>query len=159
MRIEVLLFASLFTLGSLSLSSCKTEGCTDPESDNYDPDAEEDDGTCVPWRDKFVGTYNAAEVCAGQIDETGVLTVTPSGAKENALVFTFTSDTQSYTFSGEVDDSRTLTIPVQTITLNGLPTGMTGQGSLANNNTSLDLDYNFTSGALTVICGLNGEKL
>ncbi len=31
----------------LSTSGCKNEGCTDPLSSNYDPDAKTDDGSCV----------------------------------------------------------------------------------------------------------------
>lgn len=36
----------LFAGFSLTLSSCKTEGCTNPDALNYDPKADEDDGSC-----------------------------------------------------------------------------------------------------------------
>jgi hypothetical protein len=36
----------LFVL-TLAFTSCKKEGCTDPTSLNYDPDAQVDDGTCT----------------------------------------------------------------------------------------------------------------
>ncbi|MEX2595979.1 MAG: hypothetical protein WEC59_03535 [Salibacteraceae bacterium] len=39
--------AALLALGFvLSVSSCKREGCTDPEATNYDEKAKEDDGSC-----------------------------------------------------------------------------------------------------------------
>jgi hypothetical protein len=34
-------------------------GCTDSYSDNFDPEATQDDDTCEPTRDKFVGEYEA----------------------------------------------------------------------------------------------------
>lgn len=40
----MVLAALLLTLGT---TGCKKEGCTDPLSTNYDPDAKKDDGSCV----------------------------------------------------------------------------------------------------------------
>lgn len=34
-------------------------GCTDTLADNFDPEAKQDDDTCVPTREKFVGEYEA----------------------------------------------------------------------------------------------------
>jgi hypothetical protein len=56
------LFLSLITFSGIGFG-CKPEGCTEPNSDNYDPEAETDNGECIPSRDKFMGNYNAAEVC------------------------------------------------------------------------------------------------
>ena len=36
----------LITLGTMTLSSCRKEGCTDKTSVNYSSDAKKDDGTC-----------------------------------------------------------------------------------------------------------------
>jgi hypothetical protein len=33
-------------------------GCTDPYSDNFDPDAKEDNDTCIPTRLKFIGDFD-----------------------------------------------------------------------------------------------------
>ena len=36
----------------------KKRGCTDNYSDNFDPEAVQDDDTCIPTREKFVGEYD-----------------------------------------------------------------------------------------------------
>jgi len=46
------------------LSSCiNREGCTDPASDNFDINAEIDNGTCIPMTEKFLGLYDVQEDC------------------------------------------------------------------------------------------------
>jgi len=51
-------------LAALTIVGCmKKRGCTDSYADNFDPEAKQDDDTCVPTRDKFVGSY----LCNGTI--------------------------------------------------------------------------------------------
>ena len=40
------LIVSMLVLGLVS-TSCKKEGCTNPEASNYDEEADKDDGNCV----------------------------------------------------------------------------------------------------------------
>lgn len=57
----VIHIAILFTF---TLSNCvDREGCTDPASDNFDINAEIDNGTCIPMVEKFLGLYEVEEVC------------------------------------------------------------------------------------------------
>lgn len=44
---------------AVTIGCQEKRGCTDAYSDNYDPDATQDDDTCVPTREKFVGEYEA----------------------------------------------------------------------------------------------------
>lgn len=44
-KIKFLTFALLLT-GVAMMSSCSTEGCTDPDATTYNADADSDDGTC-----------------------------------------------------------------------------------------------------------------
>lgn len=47
----------------LSISGCREEvGCTNRTSDNYNPDAVRDDGSCVSARDKFLGIYSILHI-------------------------------------------------------------------------------------------------
>ena len=56
----------LVSFGIMMTSGCgddPVQGCTDPNAENYDASAEEDDGSCVLARDKFVGNYNGGLNC------------------------------------------------------------------------------------------------
>ncbi len=55
-----LVFLCLLTF----MFSCQDrEGCTDPASDNFDINAEIDNGTCIPMTEKFLGLYDVEEDC------------------------------------------------------------------------------------------------
>ena len=57
---------SLVCFSAITFSGCeKTEGCTDPLSENYDPSAELENNTCITQRQKFIGLYDADESCNG----------------------------------------------------------------------------------------------
>jgi len=62
---------AIFVLGAAFIQTgCdKPRGCTDVYSDNYDPEATEDDDTCVPTRMKFIGDYDARGTSYGMIWE------------------------------------------------------------------------------------------
>jgi hypothetical protein len=57
-------FALIVSTLSLSTSCTKTEGCTDPTAENYDPEAELENNTCVTQRQKFLGLYLANGLCS-----------------------------------------------------------------------------------------------
>ena len=48
----------LLMVSAFSLESCKVEGCTDPDSVNYDASADTDDSSCE-YEGNFVFWYNA----------------------------------------------------------------------------------------------------
>jgi hypothetical protein len=51
----VLLLASLV---AFSVTSCKKKGCTDPKADNFDPEAEKEDSSCV-----YTGCHDPDKNC------------------------------------------------------------------------------------------------
>jgi hypothetical protein len=53
------LLSVLFLASISTITSCKKEGCTDPDSINYDADAKKDNGTCE-YEGKVVFWYNGA---------------------------------------------------------------------------------------------------
>jgi hypothetical protein len=67
------IFASALIISSISFStSCtKTEGCTDPTAENYDPEAELENNTCVTQRQKFLGLFLADGLCSNGSQSQG----------------------------------------------------------------------------------------
>lgn len=54
----------LVSVSLLFLGSCgKESGCNVFGSENYDPDAVIDDGSCIEVRDKFIGNYGVNSDC------------------------------------------------------------------------------------------------
>jgi hypothetical protein len=55
---KTILTVMLFALGSMTLSSCRKEGCTDIDATNFNEEADKDDGSCnysenlIIWQDE-----------------------------------------------------------------------------------------------------------
>jgi len=55
-----LIILAICIAAAFTITSCvEKRGCTSSFADNFDPEATQDDDTCVPTRDKFVGVYEA----------------------------------------------------------------------------------------------------
>ena len=72
----------------ISPSCTKIRGCIEPTADNYNINAEEDDGTCIPSRDKLIGSYNYTKVwtdviLGGDGLETGNIQITEANTGES----------------------------------------------------------------------------
>lgn len=64
-------------------SSCKQQtGCTKFGSENYDPDAIIEDGSCILARDKFLGRFNVSTTCG----DSYLLDVLPSVNENSVLI-------------------------------------------------------------------------
>lgn len=63
---------------ALTISSCNKdiEGCTDAESENYNPDANIDNNSCVYARDKFIGSFLGALDCQAPLPNSEGFTIT-----------------------------------------------------------------------------------
>lgn len=59
-KISIVLLVSSFAI----FPACdKIEGCTDPTAENYNPEAELENATCVTQRRKFTGLFGASDGC------------------------------------------------------------------------------------------------
>ena len=113
---------------------CKDKrGCTDQYSDNYDPEASEDDDTCIPTTLKFVGHYEGQgqDDMGNQYEDIKVF-INDSTATEpyQILIFIDNFDLPSNTLDGYVENQYDIKIPEQTIS--GVdPFQYVGSGSLS----------------------------
>jgi len=152
-------FIALIALSAFSigvLSSCQPDGCTDPQSDNYDPKAKKDDGSCIPWRDKFVGSYSGNNACAGSAEEVVTIAINHSGASDDGIVISVSG--QNLLFTARVTSQNGITIENQEITYKGSTVNISGTGSLKNQS-ELMINYSLVSGPLTIPCSVTGNQL
>lgn len=78
----------------VAIAGCRPErGCMDPTADNYSVNAEKDDGTCIPAREKLIGDYTYTKVYVDvrdttdtEIISTGELTISESNTGANDFV-------------------------------------------------------------------------
>jgi hypothetical protein len=66
-------------------------GCTDHTAENYDPEAEAWDGSCIPSRDKLIGNYTYTRIWTDVVSTNdtvsfGNLAITESSTANNAFV-------------------------------------------------------------------------
>jgi len=158
---------TLFQLGMfiligamLSLQSCKKDepdpiaGCMDPQSDNYNPDAEVDDGNCVPWRDKFIGDFTLnGGTCVtdlGISNPGDMMTIEPSSnatAKTKIIMHIVTSSGTDWTITANITGKYELEIPSQPFTPNPVFSNW-GSGTIDSNG-NLSFELTFSDGSVT----------
>ena len=82
-------------LGITCICACTpNRGCTELTADNYDLNAEEDDGTCIPSRDKLIGDYTYTNLFTDVVSgldmiQFGVIQVTEANTADNEFNVNF----------------------------------------------------------------------
>ena len=123
---------------TVSISSCKKEGCTDLDALNFDIEANSDDGSCTFQSQSFVGTYN---VTGYAVDQTfGDTTI-----QAYQFIVTHTGGTgisisnlgnTSLNFNATIKNSQ-LNIPLQ---IKNVVESYSGSGVISG--TTINLQYN-----------------
>lgn len=155
---------------AISCSEDKVEGCTDPDSLNFNTNATEDDGTCTYPRDNFIGDYEGDFTCAGAFSIANTegllfsLNLPTDPNDTNGVEVNFTSGViTGITIRGEVA-GNVLTIPEQ------VQSGFPFMGLLVDLrfSGSFVLDGNDFDGSLTIavvnpfqedVCTMDAVKL
>jgi len=142
-----------------ALSGCKEEvGCTTRTSDNYNPDAVRDDGSCINSRDKFLGIYSILHInwpdsFPNQANQqTRFMTIAEDNlreAEDDIKIYNFGAD--SITVRALVFRNR-ITIPRQDLSVRGIPMTFRGEGHIDDNGylTILYSTWLATNGQLVV---------
>lgn len=96
---------------SISISSCKKAGCTDPLAVNYSIEAEEDDGTCTFPADLFVGNWETTEIVdndsvvyASVISKTDNTNILISSTRSNPPVYFLQTNPITVDWTGKTLD-------------------------------------------------------
>lgn len=105
-----------------ALSGClEKRGCTDVNSDNYDPNASQDDDTCIPTVEKFLGNYEGygQNIAWGsdEMFENVKVFITDSTAVEpmELILYIENLDIPTNTLDALVTDKFEYEVPLQTI--------------------------------------------
>ncbi|MEO1627290.1 MAG: hypothetical protein AAFV25_19210 [Bacteroidota bacterium] len=157
MKISRLSFLLSFLVLGLLMTACNNDdeeamptpkqGCTTVESDNYDPDAEEDDGSCIPWRDKFIAEFDYNRSCPAFPDKSGLLAIT-AGTGELGMTFTLSSQSSTVVnvWEATVTGETTFELPSQTLPNN---VELSGTGTLENGQINMTYSLGTSNCTLT----------
>ena len=131
----------LLTIGFVGTSCSEKRGCTDQYSDNFDPEASQDDDTCIPTTDKFEGEYfgQGQDEDGNQYENIRVC-ITDSTATEplSILIYIEQFDLPENTLDGRIENTWDIVIDNQTINAAD-PIQYVGSGSLSGRVLTLDL--------------------
>lgn len=142
-----------FSLVMFLSSGCGVDGCTDPMSDNFNAEATDDDGTCIPWRDKFMGQYTVSESCPSGT-YTFEINIVQGASAADAIIINNLGD-----FGKAVNatvNGANVNIPNQNITDQGVTASINGSGSINGNLLIINYTYEILGQGET--CSMNCTK-
>ena len=138
-RLLMVLFLAL----TVSMAtSCQKEGCTNPIAENFDSDADEDDGSCILPREKFLGSYNVNENCSSG-NYSYAISITPSTSNETQVIIT------NFYESG---DNVRATVSGSSIEFNDTQSGITYSGTGTISGNTLTIIYTASAAGQTDNC-------
>lgn len=122
---------------ALVFSGCREEvGCTNRKSDNYNPDAVRDDGSCINARDKFLGIYsvlmiNWPDSLPDKEDPSfRYMTIAEDDLREPEDDIKFLNFGMDSITVRALVNKHYIEIPMQNLSVRGIPMTFTGEGHI-----------------------------
>ncbi|MCF8278432.1 MAG: hypothetical protein K9J17_17020 [Flavobacteriales bacterium] len=118
---------------ALAFSGCREEtGCTTRTSDNYNPDAVRDDGSCINARDKFLGVYNILHICWPDtlLPTPRFMTIAEDQLREQEDDIKMLNFGDDSILVRALIDQHDLIIPMQSLSVRGIPMTFRGEGHI-----------------------------
>jgi hypothetical protein len=141
-------------LALLLAGGCRPAGCTCPYAENFDPAAELDNGACLLFRDRFVGSFRAEERCGGE--SWGYLLQVEAAEGRADAVRISNLGAFGVSFLARAAQAR-LEIPVQVIHIQGIATEVSGEGRWVGGE--LHLSYHYAAGGSADTCTARAARL
>ncbi len=129
-----ILLVSLSSFLFAAVSCDKKGGCTDPLAENFDPTAEEENGTCTLQREKFLGVYFGQATCLQPPNGLYQSEVLPANNNLNDILITNLAGRFINPVRATVDRSA---ITIQTQDPDGIGLYITGSGTIVGNNLNI----------------------
>jgi hypothetical protein len=133
-------FISL-ALFMMAVSSCnKQGGCTEPAAENFDPAAEEEDGSCISQREKFIGVYLGQASCLQPPNGIYQSEITPANDNLNDIFISNLAGRFTNPVRATVDRSS---ITIQTQDPDGIGLYISGFGTIIGNNLNISFETGY----------------
>lgn len=156
--------AMLVIFSMVFFTDCKkpVEGCTDVNAENYNTEAEDDNGSCVYARDKFLGDFIGNMSCSAIIpdanDFTMVIRESLNGPNDVEIEFIGTATPMPILLG--TAQGNTITVPQDTyeVALNPdfpdlkTPIEMSAVATLNEDETELNAEVTVIITPLTITC-------
>lgn len=138
----------------ITISSCKDEptrnGCTDVDAENYDSDANQDDGSCTYAREKFIGSFQSNSICDNGMTRFYTMNIKEAPASVRQVRLS--------NFSELGESGIIATVFGDNLSFNETILGVDFSGTGSLNVDTLTIEYTASNGVSSETCSITGVR-